>query len=99
MLQQPTASLAGLHPTANPWQFQGALLSEPTHCPPHLYCYDSGPRQAHLLPELFIPLLASTLAPPESRIHTEARMIFKSTNQIVSCPYLKSFKGFLLIKG
>lgn len=92
MQQQPTASLGGLHPTANPWRFQGALLSEPTHCPPHLYCYDTGPRQAHLLPELFIPLLASTLAPPESRIHTEARMTFKKHKSDHVMPLFKIFQ-------
>lgn len=92
--------LCNLCPTANPWQVQWALSPEHTlnasTFPASLLLPPwptPGPNQSHLLPGLHTHLPAPAMAPPQSRIHTAARVTFKENiNQIKSYPLFKIFQ-------
>ena len=89
-------------PTATPWQVQWALPAEHTMNPPtlpHFSCQQAGPS-----PLVSRPDSSLTSQLPLSLLHNPGPMqqperSSKSINQTMSCPYLKSFKGFLLVKA
>lgn len=85
-----------IYPTANPWQVQWALSPENTMSPPpllHFYLYTLVQASLVLPDSSFIAqLLLPFSHNPGSTQHPELSL--KSINQIMSCPCLKSLKGF-----